>query len=188
MNNIFVFTATGPKPKAHLEVSINHPVKHPYKTYVKDNNIIDAINAVGECYCWGNTAKSFPNGRWLDMEIDDYVLCYQDGKYTHFSQVIGIEHNKEFSELIWGYWEEEDKWWEYMYFLKKPQMIDIHWRNLPEIRSLYTKDGIIIGSKKHKKHKKNKKQPVGQTASTMKHFLPQVQITDQGEFHNLNVP
>ena len=145
MNNIFVFTATGQKPKAHLEVSINHPVKHPYKKYVRDNNIIDAINAVGECYCWGNTAKSFSNGRWLDMEIDDYVLCYQDGKYTQFSQVIGIEHNKEFSELIWGkdYWEEQDKWkwWEYMYFLKKPQMIDIHWRNLPEIRSLYMQDG-----------------------------------------------
>ena len=64
---------------------------------------------------------------------------------THGAGNVLIEHNKEFSELIWGkdYWEEQDKWkwWEYMYFLKKPQMIDIHWTNLPEIRSLYMQDG-----------------------------------------------
>jgi len=146
MNNIFVFTATGPKPKAHLDVSINSPfTEESYKKYLKNNKIIDAIDAIGECYCWGNTAKSFSNGRWLDIEIDDYVLCYQDGYYTHFSQIIGKEHNKEFAELIWGndYWEDQDKWkwWEYMYFLKKPQQINIHWKSLPEIRSLYMQDG-----------------------------------------------
>ena len=51
MNNIFVFTATGPKPKAHLDVSINSPfTKESYKKYLKNNIDFENLTKLSSSY------------------------------------------------------------------------------------------------------------------------------------------
>jgi len=140
MNNIFIFTASSAEPKEHLTKSVDNPFRDvPYENYLKDQKIIESIKRVGDCYCWGNTGPSFTDGRWENMSTGDYLLGYQNGSYTHFAQIIGVEHNKRFAEQIWGHGQTQSGkivWWEYMYFFTKPEKISIHWKELPEIRNI----------------------------------------------------
>jgi hypothetical protein len=58
------------------------------------------------------------------MTPGDYVLTYQDGRYTYWSQVIETLHNKALARAIWGRDGGGDTW-EYMYFLQPPRNIDV---------------------------------------------------------------
>ena len=148
MNNIFIFTASNKQSETHLEASVDSPfVDAYYGDYLTSDILVKDIDSAGGCYCWGNTLKTAAHGSWTSIKNGDYLICYQNGFYTYFTRIIGKEHNKHFSEKIWGSYYHPvkgvEEWWEWMYFFNKPLKLPwVAWENLPEIRSLYTKKGL----------------------------------------------
>ena len=73
MKNLFIFTASGSKPKKHIEITVENPYrKEPFEQHIIDQELINNIQSEGDCYCWGNTSSGWTHGRWIDLKVGDY--------------------------------------------------------------------------------------------------------------------
>lgn len=71
---------------------------------------------------WGNVPGKHKG--WDDMEVGDFVLFYQRGKFTHAGEVYYITDNVRLSRKLWPDYKE-GKPWRYIYFLNELKEIEI---------------------------------------------------------------
>jgi len=82
-------------------------------------------------YAWGATPGPQNIPRWNRMKVGDYVLCVYDNIYHYVARLLGRYDNERFARSVWGE-NDEGETWQYLYFLTKPQNIDVPVRRLGE--------------------------------------------------------
>jgi hypothetical protein len=100
-------------------------------------------------YIWGNR----PGGKapWKDMNENDYVFFYQQGRITWVGQLLHKTHNKELADRLWGKYTKGDQIesYEYVYFLENLRDVDIDYTYLKELAG-YNPKAVVCGFQSYK--------------------------------------
>jgi len=112
-----------------------------YKRFVRDGHPIDDIESYLDeddlelfrttsdddlVHVWGTSVA----GTWRNVERNDIVLVYHDGKFVARGQVLQLRHDPNLAEYLWkknvdhGRWDDESPW-EYMTFLTDVEEVDV---------------------------------------------------------------
>ncbi len=126
-SQIFVFTAGDADARTHLRHSIETPISldRALATFPPElHGEIRPIHEHGGLYAWGAIPGRQNTPRWERMNLDDWVLCVYDNTYHYAAQVRGKYDNDRFAREVW-HENESGQTWNLMYFLSKPQKVQI---------------------------------------------------------------
>ena len=124
---IFIFTAGNADARDHLHTTIENSIDldRTLELFPSENHDeIQKIHQEHELYAWGAVPGIQNTGRWNKLEIGDWMLCTYDNTYHWVARVLAKYDNEKFARAIWGD-NGNDKTWQYMYFLSKPQKIEV---------------------------------------------------------------
>ena len=131
---IFIFTAGDAAARAHLEDSITQPIDlqkvraHSQPEY---RAVLQNIHDEQGLYAWGAVPGKQNTPRWESMKPGDWVLCVFSSTYHFVAQVKTKLENKELATSIWGS-DPEGNTWSLMYFLSKPQPVNVRVADLAD--------------------------------------------------------
>lgn len=120
--NIFIITASSPRAKEHIYATIDKPIpKEKVEIYFSESELeeVKKIGNIHNYYAWGAKKGDYNIRIWNIMQRGDYLLVYQNKKYTYYSKIAFKSKNKEFALDNWKV-DVDGKTWEYMYLLEKP--------------------------------------------------------------------
>ena len=131
---IFIFTAGGTLPREHLSASIDNSINpeliYYYQIGKLNENMVNKIDAGNNnFYAWGAVPGVQNKNNWNSLNEGDYVLTVYENTYHYISRVLGKINHPELAKKIWGV-DEDNNTWQYMYFLTKPEKIEV---NLSEL-------------------------------------------------------
>ena len=121
MENIFLFTASGPIPRKHMRDTIENPIPPEKVERHFSGEQLTKLKKIGQqqgYYAWGALPGPKNSNTWDAMTEGDHILCYQSGDYTYYSKVALKFRNQSFAQENWG--SEDGNTWELAYFLDKP--------------------------------------------------------------------
>ncbi|WP_138431871.1 McrB family protein [Fodinibius saliphilus] len=119
MSDIYIFTASNPTAREHLDTSVKSPIEEELLEQYLDQEQLDELSQKSDqFYAWGAQpgTRNIPN--WKSIEDGDLVLVYIKGHIHFVSRIFYKVHNPALAEKIWG--RENGETWEYMYFFYKP--------------------------------------------------------------------
>jgi len=94
---------------------------------------------------WGSTPGSGNIRTWQSMESGDYVMIYRRGKIILVAEVATKVNNPDLAKYFWGI-NQNDKTWEYIYFLVNEVEVNINQAELNkylEYTSNYSPQGFM---------------------------------------------
>lgn len=157
MRKIFIVTASGPEASEHFKDTIRKKRNiSEISSYIstedslKINNIYHGNNFA----IWGATPGPGNINTWSRMYPGDYVIFYQQGKFTLIGEVACKLKNQELARYFWGT-NKQGETWEYTYFIINEKEINVPIERLNEYleyRSNFTPQGFsAIESDRQKK-------------------------------------
>ncbi len=128
MNQIFVFTAGNQDARQHLNDSILNPVNREIVNQTFSEEFHSRLEQIEQesngFYAWGAIPGLQNKIRWKSLEAEDWILCVYDNQYHFVARIIDKFDNEEFAEKVWGR-DPEGNTWQLMYFMTKPEQVDI---------------------------------------------------------------
>jgi len=124
---IFIFTAGNVEAKKHLEETIKKRINFEMIKEFFDQNeqeTLERINKEHGLYAWGAIPGKNNEKLWKELKQGDYVFCVYKNTYHYFAKVLQKFRNKECAKALWGI-DNNGQTWELMYFLSKPEKIEI---------------------------------------------------------------
>jgi len=141
MSGIYVFTAGNADARSHLNDSIIDPI--PLRTildYIPSEQhqlIRNVEKEASGLYAWGAVDGIKNKPCWESLSAGDYILTGYSNQYHFVSRVIWKTRNEAAARAVWGSTKDGNTW-EFMYFLTKPQKVEIPYSELtPELNSTY---------------------------------------------------
>ena len=132
MSQIFVFTAGNQNARQHLKDSILNSVSRAivYQTFDEEfHSRLEEIEQKGNgFYAWGAIPGQQNTPRWKRLDPGDWILCVYENQYHFAARIIDTFDNEKFAEEVWG--RDEDKIYQLMYFLTKPEEVHVDVRDL----------------------------------------------------------
>lgn len=119
---LFVITASNPDAQRHVEKSIANSIDPALCSQHFDSAVLEDVwqkSNDGRLYAWGAVPGPRNEPTWDAMQPGDYVLVYQEGRYTYWTRVISKHRNAAFAEALWRR-DPEGRRYEFMYFLQPP--------------------------------------------------------------------
>jgi len=131
-HQLFIFTAGNPEARKHLEETVtNHINLERIIVFFgpKDQEELRNIDRKHGLYAWG--AVPGPNNvrLWGEIKPEDYMLCVYDSTYHFIAKVLKKARNEKCARELWGS-NADGKTWELIYFLTRPQEIQVPIKNL----------------------------------------------------------
>jgi hypothetical protein len=127
--NIFAFTAGGKAARDHLAVSITDPFSFELlKSIVesKDANALRQLEVTeGGLYAWGAVHGPMNDIHYAKMQVGDFVVCVYEARCRYVAKVKYKLESEALARLLWGD-AEEGETWQHMFFLSRPQPINVH--------------------------------------------------------------
>ena len=117
---LFVITASNADAQRHIGKSIANSIDPALCTQHFDSAALEDVrekSADGKFYAWGAVPGKRNQPTWSSMQAGDYVLVYQEGRYTYWTRVISKHRNAAFADAVWRR-DPEGRTWEFMYFLQ----------------------------------------------------------------------
>lgn len=124
---IFIYVAGNPESQAHANGSLRNPLDldRVLKLFPTEEHVnIRAIASDHGLYAWGAVPGKRNNPLWNALKPGDWALCVYSGAYHFVSQILAKHDNQKFGREVWGT-DDAGNTWQLMYFLTKPQPIDI---------------------------------------------------------------
>ena len=138
---IFIFTAANKEAQKNLDVSICNPItlSRALENFPKENHErIKQISESDGLFAWGAIPGNQNTPNWRKIAQGDWVLCMYDNHYHFLAKFIEKYNNEKFARAIWGEDSDSKETWSLMYFLTKPQKINIPIRSLGTyLRTIY---------------------------------------------------
>ncbi|SDX96011.1 AAA domain (dynein-related subfamily) [Acetomicrobium thermoterrenum DSM 13490] len=131
---IFIFTAGNSEARQHLEISIKNPIN--LEKIIKffeseDQEELRLINSRHGIYAWGAMPGPSNERLWNELKPDDYVLCVYDNTYHYVAKILKKCRNEKCAQALWGS-DSDGHTWEFMYFLSRPEKIEIPVQSLSQ--------------------------------------------------------
>ncbi|MED4069582.1 HNH endonuclease [Priestia megaterium] len=127
--NFFYFPVgyTNKKAKKHFAETIEHDVRIRDHHDILESRVVDSLTEAGcDTYVkmWGAVAGDSNERNWNLMQSGDVVFVYAEQRWVYYGIVITKTHNPDLAGHIWET-DNEGKLFEYTYFLKDLQYIDL---------------------------------------------------------------
>lgn len=128
MTGLFVFTAGDGLAQSNLKHSIENPIS-PEKVYDAASGVERAAlsrieKAAGGFYAWGARPRVGNERTWNKMSSGDLVLCVYEFRYRFAMTALAKYADVRLGRAIWDSGPDEP--FSLMYFVSRPQPIDIH--------------------------------------------------------------
>jgi hypothetical protein len=131
--NIFAFTAGDKAARAHLSISIAAPFSSDLLENSVEPEDLDALlhleEAEGGLYAWGAVPGKMNDIHYAAMQVGDFVVCVYDSRCRYVAKVKYKLENETLARLLWGD-AAEGETWQHMFFLSRPQPINVHLKEL----------------------------------------------------------
>jgi hypothetical protein len=141
MANLYVFTATNPVAREHLNKSIRNPIAAdlviPHLNYEERTLALGVQKSEEGLFAWGAEPgrRNIPN--WRSMAIGDHVLTVFEGAYHYLAAVKWKVHSRAGALAVWDK-SDTGEAYEYMYFLSRPRPIQARLDDLADyLQALY---------------------------------------------------
>lgn len=132
--NIFVFTAEGGEAKVHLARSITSSISDSlmFENFRTDDHdeLRRIRDSAGGFYAWGAQLGSQNISRWRAMNAGDIVLGVFDFSYKIVATIQGKFDSHRAAAALWNTNARTGSTFQLMYFLSRPEPIDIAVRSL----------------------------------------------------------
>ncbi len=126
-HKLYVFTAGNQEARKHLHDTIENPIDfNEIEEFFgnDDKEQLRRIDKENRLYAWGAIPGKNNTKLWEKLNPGDYVLCVYDNTYHYIAKVLYKVRNKQCAEKLWGH-DPKGQTWELMYFLSKPEKIEI---------------------------------------------------------------
>lgn len=127
MRKIFIIAASGPEAFGHYRDTIKRKRNiREVSRFIssKETLELDNIYHGRDFAVWGATPGSGNINTWTKMYPGDYVVFYQQGKFTLIGEVAYKLRNRELANFFWGTNRQGDTW-EYIYFIINEKEINV---------------------------------------------------------------
>jgi hypothetical protein len=126
IQNLFVAPASGREAAAHVLDSIANPISKISPASFFDEEFLRTAREPDSdnFYAWGARPGKRNSVYWSALKRDDYVLFYQNKRYTFVAQILATADNEPFAEALWGRTDTGEAW-RHVYFLTQPIRIDV---------------------------------------------------------------
>ena len=151
MSQIFVFTAGNQDARQHLNDSILNPVSREIVNQTFSEELhprLEQIEQKGNgFYAWGAVPGPRNKTNWGELKTEDWILCVYDNQYHFAARIIDNFDNEEFAEKVWGR-DPEGNTWQFMYFLTKPEKVNVGVQDLSDYLNSSYRGFFRIGDEK----------------------------------------
>ncbi|WP_431476402.1 AAA family ATPase [Massilia eburnea] len=125
--NIFVFSAADPAARTNLKISITAGIPESLiqeNCTSEDVEFLNSSRLDGELYAWGAQPGPMNDKYYAQVEPGDIVICAFESKYQFVATVTHKLTNRGLATALWGAGRDGSTW-EKMFFLTRPQKIEI---------------------------------------------------------------
>ena len=134
---LFVVKASNSAARKHVARSIASPINPRLcEKYLKSDELqtLRGRDQAGGIYAWGAGAGPRNLEHWKLLTAGDFILVCQGGAYTYVTQVIATRRDSRFAKALWQGKRDgpEETVYELMFFVTKPQRIDVPVASLTE--------------------------------------------------------
>ena len=133
MSQIFVFTAGNKDARQHLNDSILNSVNRETVNQAFSEEFHPRLKEVEQkangFYAWGAIPGPLNKMQWRNLKAEDWIFCVYEKQYHFVARIIDKFDNEEFAEKVWGR-DPKGKTWQFMYFLTKPEEVQVSVRDL----------------------------------------------------------
>ena len=124
--NLFVTPASGKEAASHVVDSIENPISKVSPSEFFDEEFLKTARDpdTDKYFAWGARPGKRNSPYWGGLKPNDYVLFYQNKRYTFVAQVLAKADNEPFAGRAMGLTDAGEAW-RHVYFLTRPIRIDV---------------------------------------------------------------